>query len=128
MMSSCIHGYPDDFTFPVMKKVLHRTGCPSCMAERITELEQENAMLREVAAEWKSRHEAVCISLRDSDHNNKDAMREAVSLATWLYDRYFLTDDSEFVLCDTTAGVISQIDNMVAGLLADAGRLRGEEE
>jgi hypothetical protein len=53
------------------------------------------------------------------------AYREAVSLATWLFKKHFAHEEhyaSGRVVwgpCDTTAGVISQIDNMIAGLEYD---------
>ncbi len=54
------------------------------------------------------------------------AYREAVSLATWLFKKHFAGEEhyaSGRVVwepCDTTAGVISQIDNMVCGLVQPA--------
>ena len=49
----------------------------------------------------------------------EDAKREAESLALALYKQHYSTDPSrvEFELCDSPAGVISQIDNMVCGLV-----------
>ena len=54
---------------------------------------------------------------------NQDlAYREACRLAIWLFQKHY-ADDEHYAsgrvvweLCDSTAGVISQIDNMLAGL------------
>jgi hypothetical protein len=58
------------------------------------------------------------------------AYREAVSLATWLFKKHFAREEhyaSGRVVwepCDTTAGVISQIDNMVCGLVQPAATVK----
>jgi hypothetical protein len=58
------------------------------------------------------------------------AYREAVSLATWLFKKHFAHEEhyaSGRVVwepCDTTAGVISQIDNMVCGLVQPAATVK----
>jgi hypothetical protein len=50
------------------------------------------------------------------------AYREACRLAVWLFQKYYAGDEHYasgrvvWELCDSTAGVISQIDNMLAGL------------
>lgn len=43
------------------------------------------------------------------------AYREAVSLACFMVKKFY-PENEEFHVCDSTAGVISQIDNMVTGL------------
>jgi len=50
---------------------------------------------------------------------NKAAMREASDLAMWLFKKHYANkpDSVEFSLCDSPVGVISQIDNMVCGLV-----------
>ena len=55
---------------------------------------------------------------------NADANREAVSLAMWLFDRYYADKGPQLVLCDTTAGILSQVDNMLAGLAQQHEALR----
>ena len=58
------------------------------------------------------------------------AYRQAVSLATWLFKKHFAHEEhyaSGRVVwepCDTTAGVISQIDNMVCGLVQPAATVK----
>jgi hypothetical protein len=49
--------------------------------------------------------------------NQSPAYREACYLANSLYKKHYKNPTSSFELCDTTAGVISQIDNMVAELV-----------
>ena len=50
---------------------------------------------------------------------NDDAYNEASRLAVSMYIDFYAGDDDAvgFYLCDSTAGVISQIDNMVTGLV-----------
>ena len=57
-----------------------------------------------------------------------DAMREASSLAKWLHKTYYALTAPDWSLCDTPAGVITQIDNMVTGIpdLVDILRLEAE--
>lgn len=53
------------------------------------------------------------------------AYREAASLAQWLFNKHFAHEEHYasgrvvWGLCDTTAGVISQIDNMVCKLVRE---------
>jgi hypothetical protein len=61
------------------------------------------------------------------EHGEQDtlAYREAASLAKWLFNKHFAHEDHYasgrvvWGLCDTTAGVISQIDNMVCKLVRE---------
>jgi len=45
------------------------------------------------------------------------AKREAENLAMFLWKKYYKEDSPRFELCDSVAGVISQIDNMATGLV-----------
>jgi hypothetical protein len=45
-----------------------------------------------------------------------DAKREADYLAITMWRRYYKDESPDFRLCDSVAGVITQIDNMSAGL------------
>ena len=45
-----------------------------------------------------------------------DAKREAESLALSLWANHYMQESPDFELCDSVAGVISQIDNMTTGL------------
>lgn len=45
--------------------------------------------------------------------------REACVLAMAIYKRRYMTQSPQFGLCPDTVGVITQIDNMVAGLFSD---------
>ena len=47
---------------------------------------------------------------------NDVSYREASALAIFLVKKHF-SDNEDFFLCDSTSGVISQIDNMVCGLV-----------
>ena len=46
---------------------------------------------------------------------NDECYREAVDLAVYIVKRFY-PENKEFHPCDSTRGVISQIDNMVAGI------------
>ena len=46
---------------------------------------------------------------------NDNCYRESVDLAVYMVKRFY-AENEEFHPCDSTRGVISQIDNMVAGL------------
>ena len=48
------------------------------------------------------------------------AKGEADALCMAIYNQHFKAESPNFELCDSTDGVISQIDNMVAGLLEKA--------
>ena len=41
---------------------------------------------------------------------------EAESLATSIWEQYYKEDSPDWGLCDSVAGVITQIDNMVSGM------------
>jgi hypothetical protein len=47
----------------------------------------------------------------------EEAKREAESLAMSLWKKFYQEDSPNFELCDSVAGVISQIDNMTCGLI-----------
>ena len=57
---------------------------------------------------------------------NTDSKREAESLAMALWRRHYREISPDFELCDSTAGVITQIDNMSAGLSAKAEKLEAQ--
>lgn len=44
------------------------------------------------------------------------AYNEAAQLAMFLWNKYYKADSPNFELCDSTQGIISQIDNMLSGL------------
>ncbi len=46
---------------------------------------------------------------------NDECYREVVDLAIYMVKRFY-SENEEFHPCNSTRGVISQIDNMVAGL------------
>ena len=58
--------------------------------------------------------------LKEYDKNEmNEARREAEYLAMVLWRTHYKVQLPKFVLCDSVAGIISQIDNMVAGLAED---------
>jgi hypothetical protein len=48
-----------------------------------------------------------------------DAKREAESLAMSLWQKWYKDDSPDFELCDSVAGVITQINNMTTGLVRE---------
>lgn len=50
------------------------------------------------------------------EKERNDSMREASRLAISLYKTYYTQDSPNWGLCDTPAGVITQIDNMITGI------------
>lgn len=53
--------------------------------------------------------------IAELEAENTSAMREASSLAKCLYKKYYAEESPDFRLCDTPAGVMTQIDNMITG-------------
>ena len=58
--------------------------------------------------------EAVSVGWRVPEYDA--AYAEARDLATVLHRIHYSTDSPNFELCDTAAGIMTQIDNMVSGL------------
>ena len=56
---------------------------------------------------------------RELEDSLAAAKREAENLAMFLWKKYYKKDSPRFELCDSVAGVISQIDNMTTGLAGD---------
>ena len=54
------------------------------------------------------------------------AKAEAETLCMAIYRRKYKTTSPDFELCDSVAGVISQIDNMVGGLFDENASLKAE--
>jgi hypothetical protein len=63
----------------------------------------------------------------NSATSSDDAFREASSLAMSLWKKHYKEASPNFELLSTTAGIISQIDNMVSGLTASSATSSGEE-
>lgn len=59
-------------------------------------------------------------------HELSQANSEASSLALSLWKKYYMKESSNFSLCDSTAGIISQIDNMTAGMSENIEKLNQE--
>ena len=82
-------------------------------------LESVNALV----AENKALKEAL--AKQEQGEQDTLAHREAASLAQWLFKKHFAHEEHYasgqvvWGLCDTTAGVISQIDNMVCKLVRE---------
>lgn len=83
--------------------------------ELINYLERRTASAEEVQA-------AVLIEKLQAE--NAAAHREATTLAMALWKRHYRAESPNFGLCDSVAGIISQIDNMTAGMSNDLATLR----
>lgn len=62
---------------------------------------------------------AIAAKLKEVEAERDAAMREALFLATTLHSRHY-SEVTQWEPLDYPAGVISQIDNMVAGIVARA--------
>lgn len=62
-------------------------------------------------------HEAYHAGYDAASEANAEAYREAKSLATFLYSKHYKGEAPQFELCNSTAGILTQIDNMVCGLV-----------
>ena len=89
----------------------------------IAELEAENEQLRMA---YKEDMRLVVDNANDLEADATASKREAESLCMSIYKRKYKTTAPDFGLCDTVADVISQIDNMVAGILAENEALEAE--
>jgi hypothetical protein len=93
------------------------------MAQAIEQAERQQAL-------DKKAENARELGLSYEPVQDELAYRQAVSLATWLFKKHFAHEEhyaSGRVVwepCDTTAGVISQIDNMVCGLVQPAATVK----
>lgn len=89
----------------------------------IKEFAQVADFAREIAA-LASREASPTASRAATD----PAFEEASSLAKWLFKTHYAQDPDyasgkvTWALCDSTAGIISQIDNMVSGLVRPAAQ------
>jgi regulator of replication initiation timing len=105
--------------------------CLECAAsmnnlqKRIEELEKENARLNTSSGLPDNIIRDIAFSAGSIDgyklglaEGRKEAYGEAVYFATVLWEKYYKEDAPNWSPCDTTAGVITQIDNMSTGLIA----------
>jgi hypothetical protein len=93
---------------------LNRSAYEKMIKENLEWLEHqpntiENAHIK-LIVERSANHEY------DKAGDLADAKREAESLALYLWEKHYKEDSPNFELCDSVAGVISQIDNMTTGL------------
>jgi len=55
--------------------------------------------------------------IKELEREQERAYDEASKLAMYIWSNHYRDESPDFELCDSTAGVISQIDNMITGLL-----------
>ena len=101
---------------------------PLCVANRrIEELTADRDDIRRKYIAEAKETDRLQAKVEELEADNADSKREAESLAMSLWRRHYQDVSPDFELCDTPAGVITQIDNMAAGLQAkveDADRQR----
>ena len=96
-----------------MQTEIEKTLCKRLQAHYPLECPGDDCTLCKAAKLIESQ-QATIIELTADNANSK---REAESLAMSLWRRHYQDVSPDFELCDTTAGVITQIDNMVAGVI-----------
>ena len=55
---------------------------------------------------------------------DKQNLEYAIRLATTLWEKYYKTDAPHWKPFDDMSGVLSQIDNMIAGIMIKDGKLK----
>ena len=89
--------------------------CAGILPRRFYEEHKDKAERMEIlAAKVES---ARCEECSVKDELLNSAEREARSLAISLWKQYYQKESPNFELCDSTAGIITQINNMVAGII-----------
>lgn len=104
----------DEFWREINRVTSGATGLPSA--------EQLQARVKELAAI----NLGLTKTLVEMEAENAKAMREASSLTMSLWKRHYQDASPEFGLCDSVAGIISQIDNMTAGISNDLKQMEAE--
>lgn len=66
--------------------------------------------------------------LKELDEKYQQANKEACELAAFLCKSYYPNEFKSFEFCDSVAGVISQIDNICAGMSEKIEQLTAENE
>ena len=89
------------------------------VADRIKELESDLGNTERCEEAQIQRADKAEHRVRELEAHLGEAKREAESLAMSLWKKYYKKDSPRFELCDSVAGVISQIDNMTTGLAGD---------
>jgi len=87
--------------------------------QRIKELESDLGNTERCEEAQIQRADKAEHRVRELEAHLGEAKREAESLAMSLWKKYYKKDSPRFELCDSVAGVISQIDNMTTGLAGD---------
>ena len=86
--------------------------------KRIFELKDTRIAELESQLEKKQAILDQCFEQRDTaEAQLAEAREEAKALAVSLWIKHHRKDSPEFELCDSVAGIISQINNMVAGII-----------
>ena len=85
-------------------------------ADVITDLLAELMVVEGALRDGVQILEEAATRIEELEAENASAMREASSLAKWLHKKYYAYESPDFRLCDTPAGVMTQIDNMITGI------------
>ena len=88
----------------------------------------ENAEITERSTVVHEANEELSVALVKAEADRDEGKREADRLATLLWESHYKDTAPGWKLLDTVSGVISQIDNMIAGIIAERDELRKEVE
>ena len=80
-----------------------------------------NQVLRNTITAQQLKIDQLSVELRQAND-------EAIHLCMAIYNQHYKQGSPNFELCDSTAGIISQIDNMVAGLSASAEKAEAQNK
>ena len=85
--------------------------------QRIKELESDLGNTERCEEAQIQRADKAELHIAELEDSLAAAKREAENLANTLYKNHYKKDSPRFELCDSVAGVISQLDNMTTGLV-----------
>lgn len=87
------------------ESTFYTAPCPICGDTAVTEGDIGDSTIERDDTSYKAEYD--------------DAMREATDLALFLHKKHYKNESPEFDLCDSPAGILTQIDNMVCGLVKE---------
>lgn len=98
-------------------------ACPYCQIDHLT---AELASCKESYTHWYRYKEGYYAAIERAEKAEQElakARREASCLANFMAKTYY-PEVTEFSLCDSVAGIITQLDNMVTGLGQELSTLK----
>ncbi|MFY3553350.1 Lar family restriction alleviation protein [Achromobacter insolitus] len=120
--SNCLFTEPDEYGSGGQWVSPIHVGCNDCKAEQSADTEDE------AVDRWNRRSSPASVAPGDA----QDGLAEAQRLAQALFQRHFAQDDDyasgrvRWEVLGDLPGVLSQIDNMVSGLVRPAAPVAGD--